>query len=513
VPGASGDDPLDLTLRLRPRSGSRPEFGDVLKAVLHGERPPLTRDAFAARFGAAPADLATVERWAMHHGISIQHADPTRRLVGLRAPIDLLARLFRVDPVTYTLRGYTWRSHQGPLSVPRHLARIVADVFGFDGRPLAGRSVLPQAAHVQRRGRTHSFSPPEVARLYGFPEEFDGRGQTVGVIALGGGYLPHDLTAFFKHLRLPRPRFSDVSVAGAHNAPAGRSRQFDGEVTGDIEMVGALVPAAHIVVYFAPNSVRGFFEAVAHAVHDARYAPSIISISWGSAEVHWARRTLRQFNEVLSEAAITGVTVCCSSGDHGAFADLQDRKRHVCFPASSPFALACGGTSLLGSRRDYLVEKAWSDKFGASGGGVSELLPRPPWQSAARVPKSSTGHRGRGVPDVAANGDPASGYRVFVQGKWRVGAGTSAAAPLWAGLLARVNQMRRSPVGLITPFLYRHAAALAKGGGLRPIQKRQGSRQLAARGWNRATGLGAPHGLTLAAAIERAFAALSAKRR
>ena len=372
-----------------------------------------------------------------------------------------------------------WLGHDGPVSVPAGLVGRVVDVLGFNERPHLSRSALPLGSTRHTGGRRRTYLPTEVARLYDFPDDLDWRGQTVGVIALGGGYRRSDLTAFYKRLDLPMPTFEDVCVGGARNAPEGPSGGFDGEVTADIETVGALVPAARIVVYFGPNSDRGFLEAVSRAVHDQQRAPSVISISWGMAETEWTRRTLALFNQVLAEAAVLGVTVCCSSGDHGVMADLRDRVPHVCFPACSPYALACGGTSLIATRRGIISEAAWNCDQGESGGGVSGLFDAPPWQSGYRIATTRTGHRGRGVPDVAADGDPDTGYRVYVGGKWCSGAGTSASAPLWAGLIARINQRRGSPVGLITPYLYRHRPALVKAGALYPIRRLQGKPSVA----------------------------------
>jgi hypothetical protein len=184
------------------------------------------------------------------------------------------------------------------------------------------------ASGTGRRGR--AFTAPQVADWYNFPKA-DGQGQTVGVIALGGGYRESDLRPYFTRLKLPHPRFTPVSVLGARNNPSGRSAQMDGEVTGDIQTVGALVPDAHIVVYFAPNTERGFLAAVAHAVHDQKWKPSVLSISWGRNEMHWSRRMLRVFDQVLMDAALMGVTVCCSSGDTGAMADALDPRRTSVF--------------------------------------------------------------------------------------------------------------------------------------------------------------------------------------
>jgi kumamolisin len=508
-PAGSRDDPLDLTLWLRPSSE---DLAGVVAAVLQGRRAPLTREELAARFAAAPADREAVGRWARRERIRITAIDPVRRSVHVRAAAGHLARLFHVARVRYRRGGHAWSSRVGAVHLPAELAAAVRGIVGFDDRPLAGRDARPAAATTARSRPPLSFTPPQIARLYRFPRGLDGRGQTIGVIALGGGFLRSDLTAFFEHLRLPRPRFTTVEVCGAANAPGDPADGAAGEVTGDIETIGALVPAARIVVYFAPNTERGFLEAVSHAVHDRRRAPSVISISWGRNEVHWDRRTLRLFDEVLAEAAALGISVCCSSGDDGAFADPPDRRPHVCFPASSPYAIACGGTSLVGTRPGRIRERAWSDRRGASGGGTSVVFRRPPWQSAPPMPSASGGRAGRCVPDVAANADPDSGYRVFFQGKWVVGAGTSAAAPVWAGLIARINQLRGSAVGLITPLLYRNRHTLVRAGAIRPVEKSQRGGSSLNHFWNTHTGLGVPHGAKLAAALCRRMTTASARR-
>jgi kumamolisin len=178
------------------------------------------------------------------------------------------------------------------------------------------------------------------------------------------------------------PRIRAVSVDGARNAPRGETAQFDGEVTGDVETVGALAPRARIAVYFAPNTPRGFLDAVAAAVHDRRQRNTVLSISWGLAEVHWQRSTLLALNRVLLEAAVLGITVCCSSGDYGSFADARDREAHVNFPGSSPYVLACGGTTLVGARSRIRSERVWHNHRGASGGGAGAISAAT-WQAAS----------------------------------------------------------------------------------------------------------------------------------
>jgi kumamolisin len=228
----------------------------------------------------------------------------------------------------------------------------------------------------------------------------------------------------------------------------------------------------------------------------------VISISWGQAEVHWRRSMLLAFNQVLLEAAVLGITVCCSSGDQGSFADAHDRVAHVNFPGSSPYGLSCGGTTLMGRRTRIGTERVWHNETGASGGGVSEIFPRPHWQAGIRVPRTAKGFRGRGVPDVASNADPLTGYRVFVHGGWAVGAGTSAASPLWAGLVARINQLCGKAIGLPTPHLYRHFSTLVRAGAVVPVTQGNNGLYRARKGWSACTGTGSPRGDKLA----RAFA-------
>jgi kumamolisin len=496
--------PLTITLHLRRSRAEALE--QLFEDVAAGRRPPLRHEAFVAQFGAVRGDIAAVRRFAAAHRFRVSHWDAAKRIVRLSGPAAGLASAFGVNRVRYRLGDVVWNSFRGHIHLPAELAESVVGVFGFDDRP-ALRRLRPRAMSSDGGKTQVSYSVPEVAALYHFPDELDGAGQTVGIIALGGGYLTRDLRAYFHALRQPMPRIQARSVDGARNAPRGRTAQFDGEVTGDLETVSALAPRARIAVYFAPNSPRGFFEAVAAAVHDRRQRNTVLSISWGMAEPHWRRSSLIAFNQVLQEAAVLGITVCVSSGDHGPFADANDRRAHVNFPASSPYVLACGGTTLVGARGRIRSECVWHNHTGASGGGVSAIFPQPSWQRGIRAPRTASGSLGRGVPDVAANADPLTGYRIFGHGHWHVGAGTSAAAPLWAGLVARLNQRAGTAIGLPTPFLYRHFAALVRAGAVVPVTKGNNGLFRARKGWSCCTGIGTPRGARLA----RAFAGRGGK--
>jgi kumamolisin len=254
-------------------------------------------------------------------------------------------------------------------------------------------------------------------------------------------------------------------------------------------------------VYFAPNTNQGFLDAITTAVHDSVNKPSVISISWGSAESNWTAQAMTQFDQAFQAAAAMGVTVCCAAGDDGSADGVGDGKPHVDFPASSPFALGCGGTRISAGGNAISDEVVWNEnaKTSATGGGVSAFFAVPGYQKAAKVPPIAGSKKaGRGVPDVAGDADPNSGYRVRVDGKSMVIGGTSAVAPLWAGLIALLNQKLGKPVGYLNPLLY---GSLLGKGAFRDIVNGGNGSYAAGPGWDACTGWGSPIGSKLLAAL------------
>ncbi len=306
-----------------------------------------------------------------------------------------------------------------------------------------------------------SFTPPQVAALYNFPTGVNGSGQCIALIELGGGYTTTDLTNYWNQLNLTTtPTVSAVSVGNGSNNPIGDPNSADGEVMLDIEVAGSIAPGAKIVTYFAENTDAGFLNAITTAVHDTTNSPSIISISWGGPESSWTQQAMTSMDEAFQSAAAMGVTVCVAAGDDGSTDGLTDGLNHVDFPASSPNVLACGGTRLVATGSNISSELVWNElasNEGATGGGVSDVFPLPSWQSGAGVPPSANpgGNVGRGVPDVSGDADPNTGYNTLVDGQSGVVGGTSAVAPLWAALIALINQSNNKPAGLINPLLYR----------------------------------------------------------
>jgi kumamolisin len=466
---------------------------------LPAKRQYLAREQYAASYGSDPADLAKVEAFARAHALVVVETSAARRSVFISGTAADFATAFGTTIEQYEHEGGSYRGRTGALTVPAELADIVEGVFGIDDRPVAKphfQRVEPAPA-IQAHAAGGSFTPPELAKLYNFPAGLDGSGQCIAIIELGGGYRTADIKAYFQKLGLPVPQVKAVRVDGGKNLPT-NANSADGEVMLDIEVAAAVAPKALIAVYFAPNTDKGFLDAITMAIHDAVNKPSVISISWGAAEKNWTAQAMTSYDQALQTAAALGVTVCCASGDNGSGDGEADGKAHVDFPASSPFALGCGGTKLVGSGGSITNETVWNENStsSATGGGVSDFFPVPAYQNAIGIPVSANpgGHKGRGVPDVAGDADPATGYAVRVDGQEFVIGGTSAVAPLWAGLIALINQKLGHPVGFLNPLIY---GSLAGKGSFQDIKSGNNGVYSAKTGWDACTGWGTPNGTKL----------------
>jgi kumamolisin len=357
-----------------------------------------------------------------------------------------------------------------------------------------------------------TFTPVQVAQVYDFPPNADGTGQCIAIIELGGGFRARDVQRYFKStLNMKPPKVVAIAVDGAHNKPTGDPHGPDGEVMLDIEVAGAVAPKSTLAVYFAPNTDQGFYDAIAAAIHDTRYNPSVISISWGGPESSWSQQSLNEFNTLFEDAATLGVTVCVASGDNGSTDGLTDGLQHVDFPASSPYALACGGTKLTAANGKYATEVVWNEmanQEGSTGGGVSDFFAKPAYQATAGVPPSVNPGNfvGRGVPDVSGDADPVTGYDVYVDGQASVIGGTSAVAPLWAGLTACINQMLGKRVGALSSLVYSQIAPVD--GTFHDITSGNNGTFPAKPGWDACTGWGSPVGSAIAAALVGKSAAM-----
>jgi kumamolisin len=505
---------FELTVRVCRRAplSSLPAARTTHADTRPAQRHYLTREAYAQQHGADPADLMRVADFARKHGLVVIDASVPRRSVFLSGTASQVAAAFGTSIEHYEYDGGSYRGRTGPLHVPADLQDLIEGVFGIDDRPVARPHFQRgEAQGLRAMAAGTSFTPPQLAQLYGFPADADGSGQCIGLIELDGGYRKTDIAAYFERLGLAKPTVRSVRVDGARNHPT-NAESADGEVMLDIEVAAAVAPQATIVVYFAPNTDKGFLDAITLALHDTTHKPSALSISWGNPEKNWTAQAMRSYDQAFQTAGLLGVTVCCAAGDAGSGDENPDQLAqegrqpdglaHVDFPASSPHVLACGGTRLTTAGGAIKSEAVWDDDSlrSATGGGISDFFDVPDYQARTEVPASANpGHRrGRGVPDVAGDASPASGYQVRVDGQDLVFGGTSAVAPLWAGLVALLNQKLGHPVGWLNPLLY---GSLKGHGVTRDITHGSNDAYKARKGWDPCTGWGSPHGEALLKAL------------
>lgn len=408
----------------------------------------------------------------------------------------LKQELSGTDPVTM-LRTYNRKMAEPLKRANTAIAKAIADQTDSLSKSTAKKATGHFLAALKKIGIK---TAPQVAALYDFPAETDGSGQCIGIVELGGGYLKSDLDAYLEFLGLPDVDIHDVEVAGGKNAP-GVIEPYDAEVALDIQVIAGAAPGAKLAVYFAPLHARGFVEAVQAALYDKDARPSVLSISWDLSEGFWlgAPMHVRHLEDLFETAAALGVTILCSAGDYGSATTLHDGQLWVDYPASSPLAIGCGGTTLSSLGDFSLNETVWNTfaNFGqATGGGFSKLFARPAWQSKETVPFTQRvgGGEGRGVPDMAGNANPSTGYLLQVHGKTTAIGGTSAVAPLFAAMMARINQSIGKRAGYINPLIYQskdRETAFVN------INSGSNGTYWASNGWDPVSGLGRPIGSAL----------------
>lgn len=500
---ADPDERLEVTLLLR--HNDLKTLQDRVARLSKGDYSlaPLSHQAFLSQHGAREEDIEAVSKFAAAHNLAVVSVSRARRSIVLSGAVKDFNEAFGVTLQLYEHPEGAYRGREGKITLPAVLKDAVQAVLGLDNRPQARAHFRKHATAAQAAAAPAvSYTPLTVAELYGFPTA-TGAGQTIAIVEFGGGTRSTDLSQYFRSLGLKRPKILSISVDHGHNHATG-SEDGDGEVMLDIEVAGSIAPGATIAVYYAPNTDAGFLDAVTTAIHDTVHKPSVLSISWGGPESSWTEQAMQALDQAFQDAAALGLTVCVAAGDGGATDGVTDGADHVDFPASSPHVLACGGTSLQADDDTIDSETVWNDlpNGGATGGGVSSFFPLPAWQqnlSATATSGVSQKLKFRGVPDVAGNADPQTGYNVRVDGSNVVIGGTSAVAPLWAALIARINELRAAqslaPIGFINPILYENDGAL------NDIEKGNNGGFAASEGWDACTGLGSPDGQILAAQL------------
>ena len=454
---ADTDEWIEVTVKIR-RQKPLPEPTGLPGKV-------MTREELGAEYGAAPEDISKVKAVLTALGLVILKESPISCSIRAGGPAGVVESIFLVKLFHYSHPGGNYRGRTGEIHIPAELDGIITAVFGLDNRKLVKRRPIKKrrtSLDLATRAEASRawFFPAELATIYSFPAG-DGQGQTVGLLEFGGGYFASDLATFCQDAGVSVPTVQAVSV---NNTPTNQKDGDEDEVMLDVEVVAGTCPAATIVIFFSTFDEGGWVDAVDTAIHDTQFPLTVLSCSWGYAEDAaggWTAGAITSINETLQSAALLGVTICVAAGDDGSSDGVTDGHVHVDFPAASPYVLAVGGTTLKKSSSGVITETAWkdgdglrADNGGSTGGGVSTQFARPPWQTVDIQSINPGSIEGRVVPDVAADASANTGYWTVVDGQGGVAGGTSAAAPLWASLVARLNASLGTPVGYLSPLLY-----------------------------------------------------------
>jgi kumamolisin len=524
VPGSrrvgipDADEVITLTVTVR---GPVPPGADAHPA------PALSRPEFEALFGARQDDIDQVGAVLGRRGMTVLDSSRLTRSLHVEGTIATVASTFGADLGRYrTLGGEEFRGRVGTVTLPAALSGIVTGVFGLDQRRVAERKSAPSPDSADDLAVT----PPDLERMYRFPDG-DASGRRVAIAEFGGGYFPGDATQFCQMYGRPDPvpalsvipvGYQPLTLAELEKLPESeliRQAVLTAECMLDIEIVTALCPGAEVAVYYAPFTEAGWIDLLGAVISDP---PSVaLSVSWGIREdqAHGLSQAgLAEISQRLAAAAALGVTVCAASGDDGSGDNANDAGVHVAFPAASPFVLGVGGTMLSAGQ-----EVAWREgpgtRFapdgsptngGASGGGISTVFPRPPWQDVRVEPPAGRHFDGRIVPDVSAIAS-VRGYNMIFNGQPVRSGGTSAAAPVWASLITRATAAAGGSQRFLTPVLYGPFPGTEPLGravcqditvGTNVSEPQPGVGYSAQPGYDAVTGWGTPNGIALVQSLK-----------
>ena len=493
APGATLLGPADpnetfsVTISVRRRPDAPPVHDvDYWTKTPPGQRKFLSHEEFAAKYGADQADLDAVAAFARAHGLKVAGTSISGRSVTLSGTAGQMSKAFAADLGRYETPTMKYRGRDGYIHVPADMADLVMGVFGLDNRPVGGHD----SCDPTNTTPLYPTGSGGVADLYNFPGG-NGANQIIGVFEGPGGYVKKDIDSFLGTTSYLPPKDVPVGASNPGNNP-GIDQGSDTEILLDICLALSIAPGAQIAVYFAepdPTNPRNLTSQSYMATIGEMINPtnptdpklSVISISWHLAEGDDAQtlaflgittNLIDTIHSYFQDAAMKGITVFASSGDRGSNSGVptlqQGPKVHVQYPGSDPLVTACGGTTICSVMGKTFNEVTWNDTDNknndhaalATGGGISYYYPLPPYQNGIGVPLSANndGRKGRGVPDVAGNASGNSGYLMSLSSYtptfYFYARGTSAVAPLYAGLMALINANLGQNVGFLNPTLY-----------------------------------------------------------
>lgn len=562
--------PMDITVQLKSKASDL-AMDRALKRIALGRQNPLSDLQFNEKFGASQESLLELTKFANENGLKVASADLSSGRVVLSGNTGDFSKAFQTKLSNYDLGGLSVRGRSGALAVPESLANHIEGIFGMDDRPQAHSYARFQAATqaasvaadkpgaladksgtaaadkagpdikagadikanpdtkagldtkagaeptapVAEPRKVSGYLPSEVAEAYEFPQGTTGKGQSVAIIQLGGGIDMANEAAYYKAHGKKMPEIKVIEINGA-KAKTGTNPAADGEVALDSQVIGMVAPDAKQNIIFAPNSDRGFIDAVSRATFPEKgeLPNNAISISWGAPMEMWTEQGKRGMNLAFKKAALKGISVFAAAGDDGAINASPSRTFQVDYPAADPYVTGVGGTRLVIKDGKILSEVAWNngEGRGATGGGISPD-PVPDYQKGLKLPDNAnkTGIPGRGVPDISGNADAVTGYRIRVGGSEAVVGGTSATAPLYAALALRLNEGLGGErvVGFMNPFLYKHGMS-GKANFFNDIIKGDNNGYSTSPSWDAVSGWGSLNGEKLLQAY-KAEQSLSAK--
>ncbi len=496
---------LPRILLMFKRSAAQQADLDTLLAQQQDPSSPnyhkwLTPAQYADRFGLSSADLSQVENWLSGQGFKIVEAPPSRSYIAISGTAAQVRAAFQTPIHQLSVNGKTHYANLADPSLPAALADVVLGIHGLNNfrlRPQEGviRRIKPN--FTSSISGNHFIVPDDFATIYNlkplYSQGIDGTGQKIAVVGQTD-LVMSDIATFRSLSGLPANNPQVVLVPGSTDPGVVSSEM--GEADLDVEWAGAVAENATLIYV---NSGNGVFDALQYAISQ-NIAP-VVSISYGDCEPNWTTADLNSLVASAQQANAQGMTIVGPTGDTGA-ADCDystspnvqiTSARHglaVDVPASIPNVTGVGGTTLNegsvtywsatnntsnGSALSYIPEVAWNDtayeianggSLAASGGGASTIFAKPSWQTGTGVPNDNA----RDVPDVAfsasfdndgylicSQSSCVNGYRAADNTLYVVG-GTSVGAPVFAGIVALINQQTQSAQGNVNPRLYQLAS-------------------------------------------------------
>ncbi len=491
------DETLELVICLKPNL----EYEKPSNEELGLSTRQLNYKLFHQKFSTQQNHMDAVVDYLKYFGLTIVSTSLEKRMIVVSGSKQNISAAFYTQIEKFTEGTESFYMSTRDVHFPEEVFEYIEDVIGLSTkefkRPESNDNIILKRdcntglfrGELMREivPTPDGFTGAQVADLYSFPEA-DGKNQTIGIIELGGGFSETDFENYFNDIGIDCP---EVIISLVGNGKNVSDSKYDGEVMLDVEIVGAIVPKSTLVVYFAENNHAGFFQALQEAIHDTVNCPSVISISWGLAEKYWTQSNIDSFESILKDASILGITICVSSGDSGA--SDGESGLNVQYPSSSLYSLSCGGTSISVTKGVISNEEVWETWAGSTGGGFSNMLCIPDFQKGI-IPNGIVSPLiYRGVPDVAGSANAWAGYYILVNGEKTEKGGTSAVAPLWAGLICRINQLLNKRLGYITPKFYE----LNNTDAFNQIIKGGNGAYTGGPIWNPCTGLGSPNGINL----------------